>query len=96
METHPLNSILQYGHEANWQLTLCVQGEPPFASDTPCLLVDQKVDLNSIPPDFQIVISMSEVQDVIINARAQVVDIQPSQLLAAFNHYCLYDDFLHF
>ena len=94
MEEHSLSDVLLYGHELAWQTVLYIAGELPFDLKARCLLV--KPHELDIPPDYQVALSISEVQDVILNARTQVVDITPEQLLAAFNYYCLHEDFLRF
>ena len=91
MEEHTLSDVLMYGHDLAWNIQVGIEGELPFSGNTRCLLSNMSED---IPADF--VLSMSEIHDVIMNARAQVVRITADQLLAAFNYYCLNEDFLRF
>lgn len=99
----PLREALTLAETSPHDAALFLPGDAGWALDTPCaiLAVDPYDDGEADPPfarqrALRRALSIAQVQDIVANAREQIAELTPEQLLAAFLFYCDRDAFITF
>jgi hypothetical protein len=99
----PLHEALTFAETSPYDAALFLPGDGDWALDTPCaiLAVAPYDDGESDPPfarhhGLRHALSVAQVQDIVANAREQVAEPTPEQLLTAFVFYDDRDAFITF
>jgi hypothetical protein len=98
-----LAQALQLADDSSTEAALFLPADVEWTLDTPCFYLEiDRFEDREIPPPFALqhglsrVISMDQIQDIVSNARQQIINPTPEQLLSAFLFYYDRDAFINF
>jgi hypothetical protein len=99
----PLREALTLAETSPYDAALFLPGDAVWAIDTPCaILAVDPYDDGAVDPPFarqhglRHALSVAQIQDIVANAREQIDEPTPEQLLAAFLFYYDRDAFIDF
>jgi hypothetical protein len=99
----PLREALTLAETSPYDAALFLPGDADWALDTPCaILAVDPFDDGEADPQFarqrglRRALSVAQVQDIVANAREQIAEPKPEQLLTAFLFYYDQDAFITF